>query len=217
MIRQRGKRVARRHYNRQILKVSAGILLLIVSLVGLEYGSLLRAMDQAAEDYGRSDVEAALKRYDKIEGQLRSFGVIRLIPAGDRRILFLDEARSLYALGRYNDALERLERENQFSGTISDSRFSLLRAEITFRKATKDKESAQADPQVLLDGIGAAEDDLRESLRQEPNNWDAKYNFEYINHIRNELERHQKEGMKVLPQIPDKKNQKRTLSPKQKT
>jgi hypothetical protein len=211
------KEVARKNYNKQTLKVSTGILLLIVSLVGLEYGSLLRAMDQAAEDYGRSDVEAALKRYDKIEGQLRSLGVIRLIPAGDRRILFLDEARSLYALGRYDDGLERLERENQFSGTISDSRFSLLRAEITFRKATKGNESAQADPQVLLDGIGAAEDDLRESLRQEPDNWDAKYNFEYINHIRNELERDQKEGMKVLPQIPDKKNQKKTLSPKQKT
>jgi hypothetical protein len=174
-------------------------------------------MDQAAKDYGRGDADAAWKRYDNIEHQLRSLGVIRFIPGGDRRILFLDEAGSLYALGRYDDALEALARENQFSATISDSRFSLLRAEITFRKAIKNSESEKADPQALEDAIGATEDDLRESLRQEPNNWDAKYNFEYINRIRNELERGQKEGMKVLPQIPDKENQKKTLSPKQKT
>ena len=208
--------MARKQHNKEIIKVSAGILLLTVSWIGLEYSSLLRGMDQAAKEYDRGDMESALRRYDSIEPKLRFLGAIRIIPAEDRQILFLDEARSLYALGRYDDALERLERENQFSGTTSDSRFSLLRADITFRKATKNSESAKADPQVLEDAMGAAEDDLRESLRQEPNNWDAKYNFEYINRIRNELERDRKEGMKVLPQIPDKENQKKILSPKQK-
>ena len=209
--------MVRKHYNKVIIKVSAGILLLIVSLMGLEYSSLLRGMGKAAEDYSRGDMEAALKRYDDIERQLRSFGVIRLIPGGDRRILFLNEAQLLYVLGRYDDALERLERENRFSGMISDSRLLLLRSEIIFRKATKNNGSAKEDPQTLEEAIGAAEDDLRESLRQEPNNWDAKYNFEYINYVRNKLERDQKEGMKILPQIPDKENQKKSLSPKQKT
>jgi len=209
--------VVRRHYNKQIIKVPVGILLLIVSLMGLEYSSLLRGMEKAAEDYSRGDTEAALKRYDDIERQLRSFGVIRFIPGRDRRILFLNEAQLLYVLGRYDDALERLERENRISGMISDSRFLLLRSDIIFRKATKNNGSAKEDRQTLEEAIGAAEDDLRESLRQEPNNWDAKYNFEYMNYVRNKLERDQKEGMKVLPQIPDKENQKKSLSPKQKT
>ena len=209
--------MVRRHYNKQIIKVSVGILLLIVSLMGLEYSSLLRGMEKAAEDYSRGDIEAALKRYDDIEQQLRSFGVIRFIPGGDRRILFLNEAQLLYLLSRYDDALERLERENRITGMISDSRFLLLRSDITFRKATKNNRSAKEDPQTLEESIGAAEDDLRESLRQEPNNWDAKYNFEYIDYVRNKLERDQKEGMKILPQIPDKENQKKSLSPRQKT
>lgn len=209
--------MARKHYNRHILKFSAGILLLIMSLSGLEYSSLLRGMDRAAEDYNRGDTESALKRYDDIERQLRSFRVIRFIPGEDRRILFLDEARSLYSLGHYDDALERLERENQFSAMITDGRFSLLRGDITFRKATINARAAKSDPQILEDGISAAEDDLRESLRQEPNNWDTKYNFEYINYIRKQLERDQKEGLKLLPEIPDKENQTKSLSPKQKT
>ena len=207
----------RKHYNKQIIKVSGGILLLVVSLMGLEYSSLLRGMEKAAEDYSRGDTEAALKRYDDIDRQLLSFGVIRFIPGRDRRILFLNEAQLLYVLGRYDDALERLERENRISGMISDSRFLLLRSDIIFRKATKNNGSAKGDPQTLEEAIGAAEDDLRESLRQEPNNWDAKYNFEYMNYVRNKLERDQKEGMKILPQIPDKENQKKSLSPKQKT
>jgi len=209
--------VVRRHYSKLTIKVSVGILLLIVSLMGLGYSSLLRGMQKTAEDYSRGDTEAALKRYDEIERQLRSFGVIRFIPGGDRRILFLNEAQLLYVLGRYDDALERLERETRISGMISDSRFLLLRSDITFRKATKNNGSAKGDPQTLEEAIGAAQDDLRESLRQEPNNWDAKYNFEYINYVRKELEREQKEGMKILPQIPDKENQKKSLSPKQKT
>jgi len=209
--------VARKHYNRHILKFSAGILLLIVSLSGLEYSSLLRGMARAAEDYNRGDTESALRRYDDIERQLRSFRVIRFIPGEDRRILFLDEARSLYSLGRYDDALERMERENQFSAMITDGRFSLLRGDVTFRKGTINAGAAKSDPQILEDAISAAEDDLRESLRQDPNNWDAKYNFEYVNYIQKQLERDQKEGLKLLPQIPDKENRTKSLSPKQKT
>ncbi|OLC90412.1 MAG: hypothetical protein DMG31_06065 [Acidobacteria bacterium] len=209
--------MARKHYNRHILKFSAGILLLIVSLSGLEYSSLLRGMARAAEDYNRGDTESALRRYDDIERQLRSFRVIRFIPGEDRRILFLDEARSLYSLGRYDDALERMERENQFSAMITDGRFSLLRGDVTFRKGTINAGAAKSDPQILEDAISAAEDDLRESLRQDPNNWDAKYNFEYVNYIQKQLERDQKEGLKLLPQIPDKENRTKSLSPKQKT
>lgn len=209
--------MARKHYNRHILKFSAGILLLIVSLSGLEYSSLLRGMARAAEDYNRGDTESALRRYDDIERQLRSFRVIRFIPGEDRRILFLDEARSLYSLGRYDDALERMERENQFSAMITDGRFSLLRGDVTFRKGTINAGAAKSDPQILEDAISAAEDDLRESLRQDPNNWDAKYNFEYVNYIQKQLERDQKEGLKLLPEIPDKQNQTKSLSPKQKT
>jgi hypothetical protein len=207
--------LARKHSHKQIIKFSVGILLLILSLIGLEYASLLRGIDLATDDYNRSDPEAALKRYDGIELRLRSFEAMRFIPGEDRRILFLNEARSLYALGHYDDALERIERENQFSG-VSDSRFSLLRGEITFRKATQNDKASTDDPQILEDAMSAAQDDLRQSLRAEPNNWDAKYDFEYVNYIRNELEKDQKEGMKLLPQIPNNENQTRSLSPKQK-
>ena len=192
-----------------------GILLLIVSLIGVEYASLLRGMSLAAEDYSRGDPQSALKRYDDVERRLRSFGAMRFIPGEDRRVLFLDEARSLYALDRYDDALERIERESQFSG-VADSRFSLMRGEIAFRKATQNAKAAGDDPQILEDALGAAQDDLRQSLREEPNSWDAKYDFEYVNYIKSELEKDQKEGMKLLPQIPNNENQTRSLSPKQK-
>ena len=207
--------MARRRSQKQIIRFCAAILLLIVSLIGAEYASLLRAMSLAAADYNRGDPESALKRYDDVERRLRSFGAMRLIPGEDRRVLFLDEARSLYALGRYDEALERIERESQFSG-VADSRFSLLRGEVTFRKATQSARAAGDDPQILEDALGAAQDDLRQSLREEPSSWDAKYDFEYVNYIKSELEKDQKEGMKLLPQIPNNENQTRSLSTKQK-
>jgi tetratricopeptide (TPR) repeat protein len=210
--------VARKHYNKQIVKVLAGVLLLAVSAIGLEYGSMLHEMSQAAEDYSRGDAARALQRYDDIEQGLRSFGVIRFVPGEDRRVLFLDQARMLYALGRFDEALERLDRENQISGTTSDGRFLLLRGDITFRKALKNsRDSGNDDPHMLAEALGPAQDDLRESLRQDQGNWDAKYNFEYLNYLRNVLEKDKEEGMKVLPQIPDQDNSQQTLTPKQKT
>jgi len=207
--------LARKRSNKQIVRFSAGILLLIVSLIGAEYASVLRGMSLAADDFNRGDPQSALKRYDDMERHLRSFGAMRFIPGEDRRILFLDQARSLYALGRYDDALERMERESQFSG-VADSRFSLMRGEITFRKATQDTRTVGDDPQILEDALSAAQDDLRQSLREEPGSWDAKYDFEYVNYVKSELERNQKEGMKLLPQVLNNENQTRTLSPKQK-
>jgi hypothetical protein len=207
--------LARKRSNKQVIRFSLGILLLIVSLIDVEYASLLRGMSLAAQDYNRGDAESALKRYDDMERRLRSFGAMRLIPSEDRRILFLDAARSLYALGRYDDALEHIERESQFSG-VADSRFSLLRGEIAFRKATQNATAPGDDPQILEDALSASQDDLRQSRREDPNSWDAKYDFEYVNYIKSELEKDQKEGMKLLPQIPNNENHTRALSPKQK-
>ena len=209
--------MARKNSNKQIAKIVAGSVLLIVALIGLEYGSLLSEMKDAAQDYSRGNAGGALKKYEDVEQRLRGYDAIRLIPDEDRRTLFLDEARMLYTMGRNDDALERLNQEYQIAGTNTDSRYFLLRGEITFRKAIKaSHDSGDDDPHALSEAIGPAEDDLRESLRQDPNNWDAKYNLEYVNYIRMTLEKDRKEAMKVLPQVPTEGTPQQTLTPKQK-
>src|SRR6267142_7231937 len=86
------KRMGRKQYGKQFGKIFAAIALLIVTAIGLSYGSLLRGMDQAAEDYSQGDPEAALKRYENIEQRLRSVGALRVIPAKDRRNLIFNQA-----------------------------------------------------------------------------------------------------------------------------
>src|SRR5437016_13942997 len=121
-----------------LIKIFAAIALLTVTFIGLTYGSLLRDMDQAARDYNQGDPEAALNQYENIEQRLRSLGALRVIPVKDRRNLILNQARLLYALGRYDDAQERMDRDAEIGGTSnSDGRFLLLKGEIAFRKATK--------------------------------------------------------------------------------
>lgn len=127
--------MARKKYGKQIGKIFAAVVLLIVTVIGLSYGSLLRGMDQAADEYSRGDVEAALNRYQDIEQRLRALGALRLIPSEDRRNLILNEARLLYALGRYDEAQAAMDREADIAGTSNDGRFLLLKGEIAFRKA----------------------------------------------------------------------------------
>jgi tetratricopeptide (TPR) repeat protein len=199
-LKDAGNQVARKKYGKQLGKIFAAIVLLIVTVIGLSYGSLLRSMNQAAEDYSRGDVEAALKRYGSIEQRLRSTGTLRLLPAEDRRNLILNQARLLYALGRYDEAQEAMDRESEIAGaTNNDARFLLLKGEIAFRKAVKNyRDSYEKDTRILEEALRTAEDNLRDSLRLSPNDWDAKYNFEYVNYIRNILNGSQQAQMNIL-------------------
>jgi len=191
--------MARKQYGKQAAELIAGIVLLIVAVIGLSYGSMLSAMETAAEDYSRGDSEGALKKYEGVEQRLRSLGFLRIIPSKDRRNLILDEARLLYVQGKYDEAMEHMERENEISGNTTDGRFLLLRGEIAFRKAVKNyRESTKKDPRLLEEALRSSEDNLRDSLRLAPNDWDAKYDFEFVNYIRNLMNQNEQGKMKIL-------------------
>lgn len=177
--------MARKRYGKTVGKIVAGVVLAIIAYFGLHYWSMLKEMDQAAADYRQGDTESALKRYEEVETRLRSFGALRVIPARDRQNLILNQARLLYAMGRYEDAAERLEKEDEITGVTTDGRFFLLRGNIGFRRAVVNyQQSAKKDANLLEENLLGAEDSLRESLRLSPSDWDAKYNFEYISYIR---------------------------------
>ncbi|HEY7680820.1 MAG TPA: hypothetical protein VIC04_09915 [Terriglobia bacterium] len=180
--------MARKRYGRTVGKIVAGVVLAIVAYIGLQYWSMLKEMDQAAAEYSQGDMESALKHYENVEAKLRSHGAMRIIPARDRQNLILNQARLLYAMKRYEDAAERMEKEDEITGVTTDGRFFLLRGNIGFRRAvTNYQQSAKKDANLLEENLLGAEDSLRESLRLSPTDWDAKYNFEYINYIRKML------------------------------
>ena len=180
--------MARKRYGKTVGKLVAGVVLAIIAYFGLQYWSMLKEMDQAATDYSQGDMESALKRYEDVEAKLRTYGAMRIIPARDRQNLILNQARLLYAMKRYEDAAERMEKEDDITGVTTDGRFFLLRGNIGFRRAvTNYQQSTKKDANLLEENLLGAEDSLRESLRLSPSDWDAKYNFEYINYIRKML------------------------------
>ena len=180
--------MARKRYGRTVGKIVAGVVLAIIAFFGLQYWSMLQEMDQAVADYRQGDTESALKRYEDVEAKLRTYGAMRLIPARDRQNLILNQARLLYSMKRYEDAAERMEKEDEITGVTTDGRFFLLRGNIGFRRAvTNYQQSTKKDANLLEENLLGAEDSLRESLRLNPTDWDAKYNFEYINYIRKML------------------------------
>jgi tetratricopeptide (TPR) repeat protein len=180
--------MARKRYGRTVGKIVAGVVLAIIAFFGLQYWSMLQEMDQAVADYRQGDMESALKRYEDVEAKLRTYGAMRIIPARDRQNLILNQARLLYAMKRYEDAAERMEKEDEITGVTTDGRFFLLRGNIGFRRAvTNYQQSTKKDANLLEENLLGAEDSLRESLRLSPTDWDAKYNFEYINYIRKML------------------------------
>jgi tetratricopeptide (TPR) repeat protein len=180
--------MAKKRHGRSVAKIVAGVILAVIAYFGLQYGAMLKDMDAAASQYSAGNIEGALKTYENVEARLRRYGAMRLIPQNDRESLFLNQARLLYAMKRYDDAAERLEREDEITGMTADGRFYLLRGEISFRRAFDSYEqSTKKDVNLLEENLQAAEDILRESLRLAPVDWDAKYNFEYVDMVRKSL------------------------------
>ena len=210
--------MAKKQNNFKAAKAIIGVVLLMVAGVGLWYGSLLSEMSQAAEDYRQGDADAALARYENVEAKVRGVGMLRFIPARDRQNLFLNQARLLYDLGRYEEAAEQLEKENEIAGLTTDGRFFLLRGDISFRKAVSDyRESERKDAKVLEDALRSAEDTLQESLRWVPDDWDAKFNYEFISYVRRMMNQNQdEEKIKILMEnVRVKQTQPKALPPDQ--
>ena len=200
------------------VKIVLGVALLLVTGIGLWYGSLLSEMNRAVEDYRQGDAETALARYENVESKIRGVGLLRFIPTRDRQNLFLNQARLLYDLGNYDEAAECLERENEIAGLTTDGRFFLLRGDISFRKAVSDyRESERKDAKVLEDAFRSAEDNLRDSLRLVPDDWDAKFNYEFINYVRRMMNQNDdEEKIKILMEnVRVKQTQPKALPPDQ--
>src|SRR5262245_23678568 len=122
--------MARKRYGRTIAKWILGVVLAVIAYFGLQYGAMMKDMDRAAAQYSQGDMEAALKTYEGVEGHLRTYGALRLIPMRDRQNLFLNQARLLYSMKKYDEAADKLEKEDEITGTTTDGRFYLLRGEI---------------------------------------------------------------------------------------
>jgi tetratricopeptide (TPR) repeat protein len=186
--------MARKRSGRGIGKWLAALVLAAIAYLGLHYGAWLNDMDRAAAVYAKGDVDGALRIYESIEHRIRAFHALRIIPARDRRNLFLNQARLLYTLKKYGEAAETLRKEDQISGETSDSRFFLLRGSIAFRRAMLQyRQSAPkvytlytptTDLRLFEENLLGSEDSFREALRLDPNDWDAKYNLEFVNSMR---------------------------------
>jgi hypothetical protein len=198
--------MAKRRRGLAIGKSPAAAVLAVLAYVGLQYTVMLRDMDRAAGLYSEGDLEAALKTYEGVEQRLRAHGALRLIPATDRRTLLLNQARLLYAMNEYDEAASRLTKEEEISGVAGDGRFLYLRGNITYRRARLlydqtpkvDLNTLNVALNLLQDGLVASEENFRESLQLAPNNWDAKYNLEFLHFMRRAMGTSPQEDVKFL-------------------
>lgn len=213
--------MAAKRYGRTIGKSIAGFVLAVVAYLGLQYGAMLNDMDRAASLYRQGDIEGALKTYESVEQRIRAYSAMRIIPTRDRQNLFLNEARLLYRMKKYDDAANRLEKENDISGVTTDGRFFLLRGNIGFRRGILQYQqsapnvyteySPKNNVSLLEENLLASEDSFRESLRLNPNDWDAKYNFEFVNNIRKSVTASSQQKLNLLQET--EKPQTRELPP----
>ena len=103
------------------------------------------------------------------------------------------------------------------SALTTDGSYLGLRGNLAFRKAVENyMKSERKDPQVLEEALLAAEDNMRNALKANSDNWDSKYNYEYVNYIRNLLTQSGQGKMNILMEnVRPKEIKRKPLTPEQ--
>lgn len=161
---------------RKRLKFISLMVVLIVSLPLLYYWLWLRRFYHANEAFQRGNYQQAKDSYQAAEAILESFQFLKQLPKlkGDYQRVVLNQVKILYAEGRYDEVLKKLEDSLKKAKYLDFSpEFHFWVANALFRKAISKEELDE-----VMEGTQLAMDRYLKALKLAPQDWDLKYNYE---------------------------------------
>ncbi len=199
--------------------VAAMIVLLAGSwTLWLYHSRVARPMEEAGAAFSRGEWKQAGVGYERVLAQILASPWMRRVLEGDSFDALIGDIETLYALGKYDEALAALGREADRSPEFArDPRRLLWSGNLWFRKAISQEKDTERREQ-----LNAAVDFYRKGLEQSPESWDLKFNYELVSLIlaqENPLRREKREKdqkKRILPRIrTDQERQRRVLPPEE--
>lgn len=166
------------------LKFILVVVVLIVSLPLLYYGLWIFQFNHANEAFQKGDYKQTKYYYQAAEAMLDSFRFLKYLPKlkGNYQQLVLNQVKILYAEGRYDEVLEKLEESLKKAKYLDFSpEFHFWAGNALFRKAI-----AREELDEIMEGAQLAMDRYLKALKLAPQDWDLKYNYEWTKKLTTE-------------------------------
>lgn len=170
------------------LSVTA-ILAFVVGLALLALAVWAQPLTQAVEAAGAGEAELALERYAAIEARFAAVPIARQVWPSAYQAAVANQLRLRYSLGRFDEIIEKA------AMSPSTPAIHFWAGCALFEKA---RVETKRDERVTW--LNRATDEFRKTLDREPDDWDAKFNYELTRKLLGELrEEKTADPNKLLP------------------
>lgn len=152
------------------------ILLVILCFFSLYYGSLVYRTDRADQAFLQGDYTHARQGYTDLLASFRDVPLIQRLFTGRYRHVLFNYVQLLHHSSDYADVVQTLEQEAAEMPAISASPlYHLWLGNAFFRIAV-----LQEGEELSFESLRTVADEYREALRLNPQQWDARYNLEFV-------------------------------------
>lgn len=168
------------------------VLLLVVFSV---YGLWLNRVAAAEAAFVDFRYQEAQERFHKVWAGWELYLLPDALVAENQARVALNLIQTGYVLGEYEETLEFLQKDASTTSLLSLPQYHFWTANLTMAMALETPDANIADV------LSRSREGYLKTLRQDPDYWDAKYNYEYVNMLLTRLEgdeSHSEEKMKLL-------------------
>ena len=169
---------------------AAAFLLLLVGAGALGYSRWSRPIVEGDSALAAGEFEAAIASYTAMEARFDRIPSTREFFLKDYEHVASNHLFALYRLGRFDEAIEYAQRSPDGASPHFWAGASF------FEKAKAEEES---DSVLAL--MTRAEEELKQAVQAEPNDWDTKYDFELTTRLAAALRKEPKTPPKQMMQL----------------
>lgn len=176
------------------------VLIFVLSAGLISYAWWLFQIEKGHRALRRGDYQTASEIYQAAEGPFRRFPWLAQLLRDDYQRSVFSQVGVLYAEGRNDEAIEKLQEEAVRAPSLLESgEYSFWTGNVLVRQAVLSK-----NPEVMVNALKAALEEYQKGLVAQPDDWDLKYNYELVKHILSQKDRDKKREEERVKSILEK-------------
>lgn len=153
-----------------------GLLLLVVALVAIFYGTVVRDIESATGAFHSREDQVAQQRYAEVLSTFRKLPFLKRLFRTQYQLALFNYVQVLYSDGNYREVVNTLEQEaNQFPSLTGTAPYHLWMGNAFFRVAI-----LQEGEDLTFESLQTIAEEYEEAIRVDRGNWDAKHNYDFV-------------------------------------
>ena len=159
-----------------IWRGAGGLLLLVVALVAIFFGTVVGDIETATEAFHSREDKMAQQRFTNVLSTFRNLPFLKRLFRTQYQLALFNYVQLLYSDGNYREIVKTLEQEaNQFPSLTGTAPYHFWMGNAFFRIAI-----LQEGEDLTFESLQTIAEEYEEAIRVDRGNWDAKHNYDFV-------------------------------------